>query len=433
MKILALQAENLKRLVAVEIRPDGNLVEITGKNGQGKTSVLDAIWWALEGASHIQAVPIRRGATEAIIRLDLGELKVTRKFKAKEDGGFTTSIAVENADGAKYGSPQAMLDALVGELAFDPLAFTRLKPSDKLETLKRFVPGVDFEGIERANKAEFDERTAINRRAKEIKAQAEGVVVPAGAPAELIDDAALIKSLEKAGEFNADIERRRAARANAEAQASQHETNAEQIRERAQRMRAEADDLDLKSREEAEKATQLRKRISDAAPLPAPVDTAKITLEIQSAKTVNAAFEAAKRKAELLDQASALEQKSKALTASISARDAAKEHAIKEAKMPIDDVSFGDGVVLLAGVPFEQASDAEQLRASISIAAAMNPKLRVIRVRDGSLLDSDAMEQLAKFADAQDMQIWIERVDSSGAVGFVLEDGHSRKSAQEAA
>lgn len=47
MKIIALQAENVKRLVAIEIRPDGNLVQITGKNGAGKTSVLDCIWWAL--------------------------------------------------------------------------------------------------------------------------------------------------------------------------------------------------------------------------------------------------------------------------------------------------------------------------------------------------------------------------------------------------
>ena len=57
MKIIALQAENLKRLVAVDIRPDGNLVQITGKNGAGKTSVLDAIWWCLAGTSHIQAAP----------------------------------------------------------------------------------------------------------------------------------------------------------------------------------------------------------------------------------------------------------------------------------------------------------------------------------------------------------------------------------------
>lgn len=65
MKIISLQAENVKRLTAVSITPDGNLVQISGRNGQGKTSVLDAIWWALEGAANIQAEPIRKGADEA--------------------------------------------------------------------------------------------------------------------------------------------------------------------------------------------------------------------------------------------------------------------------------------------------------------------------------------------------------------------------------
>ena len=124
MKIIELRAENIKRLPAVNIRPDGNVVEITGKNGQGKTSVLDAIWWALEGKENIQAAPIRRGATEAHIKLDIGQLKVTRTFKAVDGGHYTTTITVENDEGARFPSPQKVLDSLLGELSFDPLAFT---------------------------------------------------------------------------------------------------------------------------------------------------------------------------------------------------------------------------------------------------------------------------------------------------------------------
>ena len=74
LRIVALTAENVKRLTAVHIEPQGNVVQITGRNRQGKTSVLDAIWWAIEGASHIQASPIHKGADKARIRLDLGEI-----------------------------------------------------------------------------------------------------------------------------------------------------------------------------------------------------------------------------------------------------------------------------------------------------------------------------------------------------------------------
>ena len=83
MKIIKLEAENIKRLVAVEITPDGHMVQISGRNGAGKTSVLDAIWWALAGADAIQAKPIREGETTAHITLDLGEIVVERSFTSK--------------------------------------------------------------------------------------------------------------------------------------------------------------------------------------------------------------------------------------------------------------------------------------------------------------------------------------------------------------
>ena len=79
--------------------------------------------------------------------------------------------------------------------------------------------------------------------------------------------------------------------------------------------------------------------------------------------------------------------------------------------------------MLLDGVPFNQASDAQQLQVSVAMAMAASPTLRLIRIRDGSLLDDDSMKLLAKMADAKGYQIWIERVDSSGKVGFVIEDG----------
>ena len=87
MKILQLNAENVKRLTVVEISPTGDIVEIAGKNGNGKTSVLDSIYWALGGGKGVQAKPIRTGAETAKIKLQLGEketvsLIVERKFTA---------------------------------------------------------------------------------------------------------------------------------------------------------------------------------------------------------------------------------------------------------------------------------------------------------------------------------------------------------------
>lgn len=428
MKIIALQAENLKRLVAVEIRPNGHLVEITGKNGQGKTSVLDAIWWALEGATHIQAAPIRRGASEALIRLDLGALKVTRKFRAKEAGGFTTSITVENEEGARFPSPQAVLDALIGELSFDPLAFTRMKPADQFDTLRRFCPDVDFAAIDAANKRDFDERTAVNRRAKDLRAQAAGIATPPE-PVAPADEAGLIAELERAGEHNAEIERRKSRREQAEREAGNLRALAQSVGDEIEDFKQRIAELERKRSAWNDQARELEDKLAAADALPAPIDTAALLAKIAEARNANTLAAAQKRRRDLEDAAAAEEAKATALAKALSDREAQKRAAIASAKMPIEGLSLGEGVVLLNDLPFDQASDAEQLRASIAIAAAMNPKLRVIRVRDGSLLDEDAFTLLGEFAKANDLQVWIERVDGSGRVGFVLEDGHVRAAA----
>ena len=128
MKIIELQAENVKRLKAVDITPDGTLQIIGGKNAQGKSSVLDAIWLALGGgkATKETVLPIREGESKASVTLDLGDLVVARSWTLKG-----TTLKVTAKDGATYRSPQKMLDELVGRLSFDPLAFTRLSAREQ--------------------------------------------------------------------------------------------------------------------------------------------------------------------------------------------------------------------------------------------------------------------------------------------------------------
>ena len=435
LKIVELTAENVKRIRAVNIRPAGNMVEITGRNGQGKSSVLDAIWWALAGTTHIQAVPIRKGANEAVIRLDLGHIKVTRTFKAKGEGaaGFTTSIVVESADGARFPSPQTMLDRLVGELSFDPLAFARMEPRDQFEALKRFVPGFDFAADQKALDAEFKDRADASRRVKELRARLAGIIVDKNAPAERIDDAALVGSLEKAGEHNADLERRRGRREQAILAIGQKNDEAGALQAEAAALRQRAENLDRQAEAVLAEATSLQQRLTEAATLPNAIDTAALLAKIGEARSVNAAFDAASRakaeKARLEAEAKREEDAAAALTARMEKRKADRLAAIAAAKMPVEGIEFGQGEILLNGVPFEQGSDAERLRASIAIAMASNPRLRVIRVRDGSLLDDEAMRLLAEMATDSDYQVWIERVGGDGKVGFVIEDGSVRQDA----
>lgn len=423
MKILKLSAENVKKLVAVEITPDGNIVTIAGKNGAGKTSVLDSIWWALAGTSHIQAQPIRKGETKARIRLDLGELIVERKFN--ESG---STLSVENAEGARFPSPQKMLDSLLGELSFDPLAFSRMDPRKQFDELRRVSEiDVDIDLLDALNKGDYAKRTDINRDAKAKRAQAEGIIIPSCEATQVIDESALIEELQKAGEHNTSIATREANREKYQADANQKKNDGVNLRNRASKLREEADAADKNADDLLNAAAEIEKKLDAAPELPKPIDVEELRQKIESARISNKAIiakqQSTETKAKYIEEAEKLEEQSKAISYRMAERDKVKADAIARAKLPVDGLGFGDGAVTYNGIPLEQSSSAEQLRVSLSIAMAANPKLRVIRIQDGSLLDDDSLTAIAKAAEENDYQVWIERVDTSGKIGIVIEDG----------
>lgn len=410
MKIISLEVENIKRVKCVRIEPDGNLVVVGGRNGQGKTSVLNSISWAIEGARHIQDKPIRKGAKTGHIRLDLGRLLIERTFKTGENGErFTTSIRVSSPDGALFSSPQAMLDKFLGALSFDPLAFSRMKAKDQFDTLKAFVPGIDFDQIAAQNAMDFDKRTALNREAAQAKAAAAEIEIPDDAPILMVDEDILLDEISDAANFNAEIEIKK----------RQREDAAEKMRAYLAEsiiLRNQADALALKSDE-------LQAKLDAAPPLDEPKSVNGLRAVLNAVRQANEIVRMASVKATHEENAVYLREKVDALTTSIDKRNAAKEAAISAAKMPFDGVTFGDGEILLDGQPFEQGSDAEQLKAAIAMAMTMNSELRVILVRDGSLLDRDSMLALEDMSVKYDCQVIIERVGNADGMGFILEDG----------
>lgn len=412
MRIVKLVAENFKKVRAVEITPKGEVVVISGRNGAGKSSILDAIWAALGGTKHIQAVPIRRGQERARIRLDLGELIVERRFTEKG-----SVLTVEGAQGARYTSPQSMLDALLGAMSFDPLAFVGQTAKEQFETLRRIVNlEVDVDELDALNRGDYERRTELNRQAKALRAQADGIQVGTEVPTEPIDTAQLLKQLADAAKTNADLETRRARREQAAEGVHERHTAAAELRRQAAELIARAEALDVE-------AAALANRLAQADPLEDPVDVDALSQELERAQALNKLVDQRVRKLDLSGQATAIEVQAQELTQTMEARAKVKGDAIAAAKMPVDGLGLGDQVVTFRGIPFAQASSAEQLRVSVSIAMAANPKLRVIRIKEGSLLDSDGLALIADMAKASDYQLWVERVDDTGKVGFYIEDG----------
>lgn len=421
MKIVKLEAENVKRLRAVSIEPDGSVVVVRGNNGQGKSSVLDSIAYALGGKSLQPAKVIRDGEKEAIVRVELDGLTIERKWTSND----RSVLEVRAADGSKVSSPQTMLDSLVGRLSFDPLAYLSMPPAKQLEALQKVV-GLDFRELDEQRKRAYDERTEVNRKVTHTKIQLEPLrdfsdTEPVSL-AELSDQVAALSSRRAdeqaaAKKLKALVDDRRAAAHRVKAQ----ETRLENLRRQLEQESAHLQELML----EAERLER-----TDTSELQAVADHELETIEeletvkakIKDAELINERARKVAERRRLEKVLSDHEGESFALTKQIEKIDAIKLSKVEAARFPVPGLSFGEAGVLYNGQPFEQASQAEKLRVSLGMGLALNPTLKVLLIRDASLLDEKSLQLVAAQAAEAGAQVWLEVVGKNG-IGIVIEDG----------
>ena len=400
MKIIELRAENVMRLKAVEITPDGTVQVIGGRNAQGKSAVLNAIWLALGGgkASKDISRPIRDGEEKASVRLDLGDLVVTRSWTRKG-----TSLKVENPEGASFKSPQGMLDALVGQLSFDPLAFTRLSPKDQREALLDLVDlDVNLDDLDADAQRIYAERTEVGRQEKAI-----------GEIPTIDDD--LPKNEESVSQW---VERLREAH-DMEAYLTKTHAQFEEAQHDIEESRAEIERLQSLIETRRKEAEYLANAIDAVEP----PNTEIIRQKIGMVEETNAKIRANNAAKARLREKVELREQYNALTDRLTELDEQKANALADATFPVEGLSFDESGVLFQGVPLSQASSAEQIRVSLAMGMALNPKLRVLMIKDGSLLDEDSMAAIREQVAEQGFQLWLEIVNPDDPTAVIIEDG----------
>lgn len=475
-RLTSLEVEDFKKIRFVKFDLKRGITELSGANGAGKSSVLDSIAVLLDGMKALSddsiktTEPIHAGAMRSRIRTRIGEMYVTRTIAKTKGGSYTSEIRFEAVGGKPYPATQKQLNDLIGEHNLDPVDFIRLDAKGKFDALRAFVPGFDFDGAKRAHDADYLRRTEVNRVARESRAAAELIVIPEGTPAEPIDESALVAQLQAAGEHNTALENRRARREDAKRQIEEHrnaaagrlaavdgvrprrmqlhqtladskQTEITELQARIAALRqsidadAEAADAEIATdeatlRQSAADATAaadtLQARLSEAGELPEAIDAARLTAQIAAARQTNAAVTRATERTRHLSTAAKYEGESEQLTAAMEAREAAKQTAIANAKLPIDGIEFGDAEIRYRGAPFDQASTAQKLEVAIARIVALNPKLRLCWIRDASLLDDDSYARLNELALKYDIDVLIETVRPIGKDAVVLENGHVR-------
>lgn len=413
MKIIKLESENIKRIQAVEIKPDGSLIIIGGNNGAGKSSVLDSIQYALGGGDSIPSQPIRKGEKKATVVVDLGDLKVTRVFTEKG-----TRLVVANKDGSVHPTPQSILDDLTGRLSFDPLEFARMKSDRQALTLKNLV-GLDLSSLDEKRDGFYANRTEINREVKALEGRIEAMPEYDNVSDKEISVSELGDELERrmtTNQANAEERAMCDVRAgNVSETMERIKGIQEQIAQLERTLTVKMRDLEIQQNEYA----KAQKRINTLVDL----DVNEIKKNISEAETVNAKIRSNRQLSELTIQHAGKLAKVAALNENIKRVDGSKADLLASAKFPVDGLAFDEHGVTYNGLPFDQASSAEQLRVSVAMGIAMNPKLKILLIRDGSLLDKANLSLIAQMAQDADSQVWLERVGEGKEVSVIIEDG----------
>lgn len=428
LRILKMGARNIMRLTAVEITPTGDVIRITGRNGAGKSCVLGLIDIILGGGSRVPLEPIRRGQTEGDGYVVLGRngkpvFRVEKHFTLKR-----SYLEVTAVDGTKIASPQAFLQTLYNEFMFDPLEFSRMTPAEQRDVLLAITGlGPKLAEIDKAQGAAANERTEAERQRKQAAASLATIPEPdGGTPAEPVSVTKLMEQLKSAQQLQAANDGIR----------DQHDKQIDDVHQSEQQVEnvvneiaeAEAKLIALRERE-ARARSELARRQSiqkdghkQVAELQDP-DIAAIESQIAGAESINERVSQKRRRVELQAALDGFANMVNGLNQKIKDLDSAKRELLMSAKWPVPGLGFGSAGVTLNELPFEQASTAEKIRASCAIGMATNPTLRVMRTKDGSLLDPDSLNEIKLLAGDQDYQHWIEQVDVTGKIGIVIEDG----------
>lgn len=414
-RIIQLTAENFKRLEAIELAPDGTFNLVSGNNEQGKSSLLDAIAWAIGGSKAIKSTtePIRRGQKRAEVTIDLGDLVLTRTITA---AGERLQVAAK--DGAPMKSPQAVLDALRGKISFDPLEFIQLSEAEQTKTLLTLV-GVDVAKFEKERKEIFDNRTISNRDLKKAKANLESAPVPAKPESfELKTVTEVTNRLAKAQEL---ISGNKAKDKEITDLRQKFDDIAKEINDLEQQIAILQTKLTTKMNEKETVRQKHNATKAEVRNFVAP-DITAIQDEISGIEMYNDAIRSYNSYLELQGDYNKYNQESENYTKQLNGMDAELVKKITEAKMPITGLSVVDSVVRYNDVPLSQCSQAIRVKVSMAIAMAMNPRLRVILIREGALFDNKNLKLIADMAKDNNFQIWVERV-GEGETGIIIENG----------
>lgn len=407
VKIAALEAENVKRIKAVALTPSPTgLTIVGGNNNQGKTSVLDALAWALGGEKFRPTAAVRDGA------LAPPHLKVIlSNGVVVERKGKNSSLTVTDPTGQRSG--QQLLNAFVEPLALDLPRFMQASDKDKADTLLNIIGvGDALTGLDREIKALYDRRTVIGQIGAQKRHAAEELTEYPDAPSEPVSAIELIQQQQEILLHNADNQRKRM-------KLAQLEEQEKQLGRRVQELSQELEMVE-------HQLTAVQQDVQDATKTVAQLQdesTAELEQSIRNVEEINRQVSANLAKSKAQDEAERYAQEYTALTEQIKAKRTARMDLLNGADLPLTGLGVEDGSLTYNGKHWQDMSGSDQLRVATAIVRRLNPDCGFVLLDKLEQMDLATLAEFGNWLQAEGLQAIATRVSTGGECQIIIEDG----------
>lgn len=414
VKITALEAENVKRIKAVALTPSPTgLTIVGGNNNQGKTSVLDALAWALGGDRFRPDAAQRDGAVApAHLKVKLSNgVVVERK-------GKNASLTVTDPTGRRSG--QQLLNAFVEPLALDLPRFMDASDKEKADILLRIIGiGAELHTRDMEIKALYDKRTFTGQLAAQKKHFAEELISYPEAPDEPVSASDLIRQQQDILARNGENQRKRN-------QLDKLIDEKNQLNFTLRDLDEKIEDLKEEYEQTQAKFTDLEKQIFQARKSAAQLQdesTAELEASIRDIEDTNRKVRANLEKARAEDEAAQYSGEYDRLTEAIQQKRADRMALLNGADLPLPGLSVEDGALTYKGKHWRDMSGSDQLRVAAAIVRRLNPDCGFVLLDKLEQMDMTTLQEFSAWLEAEHLQAIATRVSTGSECQIIIEDG----------
>lgn len=414
VKITALEAENVKRIKAVALTPaPTGLTIVGGNNNQGKTSVLDALAWALGGDRFRPDAAQRDGAVApAHLKVKLSNgVVVERK-------GKNASLTVTDPTGRRSG--QQLLNAFVEPLALDLPRFMDASDKEKADILLRIIGiGSELHTRDLEIKGLYDKRTFTGQLAAQKKHFADELISYPEAPDKPISASDLIRQQQDILARNGENQRKRN-------QLDKLIDEKNQLNFTLRDLDEKIEDLKEEYEQTQAKFTDLEKQIFQARKSAAQLQdesTAELEASIRDIEDTNRKVRANLEKARAEDEAAQYSGEYDRLTEAIQQKRADRMALLNGADLPLRGLSVEDGALTYKGKHWRDMSGSDQLRVAAAIVRRLNPDCGFVLLDKLEQMDMTTLQEFSAWLEAEGLQAIATRVSTGSECQIIIEDG----------